>query len=88
MNLDYRASPFIEEGEGYIQSIVLNNEDLSRIFLGCLPDGGSAKVVGISQHHAEGEGDKWYWKVNLSDGTWTNYFNVFSVRWHPNEVAK
>lgn len=37
------------------------------------------RVISITEHSAQGEGDKWYWDVVYTDKTMTRYFNVDSV---------
>lgn len=43
------------------------------------------KVVSITEHSAQGEGDKWYWDVVFANKTMRRYFNVDSIDYELDE---
>ena len=44
---------------------------------------GNIKCDSIAEHHAQGEGDKWYYDIHYSDGSFDRIFNPNAVFFKP-----
>ena len=64
-----------------------NGEEFSSWFIG-MNYRNDISVIKIKEHRAEGEGDKWYYDVFLSDGTMERIFNPNVVVFDNEEETK
>ena len=55
-----------------------NGEEFTSVTVGNVYQNGVA-VTEIIEHNAAGEGDKWFYDINYSDGTTTRVFNPNAV---------